>query len=59
MKQGGINFKRHMDVWSGKQEDYSNLKVFGYLAFGHIKYLYYRIHIDLRIIVPIIKFKVF
>ncbi|KAK2414734.1 secreted RxLR effector protein [Trifolium repens] len=33
----GINLKTPMEVWSGRPSDYSNLKIFGCLAFAHIK----------------------
>jgi len=33
----GIDFKTPMEVWSGKPADYSSLKVFGALAYAHIK----------------------
>ncbi|CAJ2668093.1 unnamed protein product [Trifolium pratense] len=33
----GIDLKTPMEVWSGKPADYSNLKIFGALAFAHIK----------------------
>jgi len=32
-----IGFKTPMEVWSGKPTDYSSLKVFGALAYAHIK----------------------
>ncbi|CAJ2646442.1 unnamed protein product [Trifolium pratense] len=33
----GIDLKTPMEVWSGKPADYSNLKIFGALAFAHVK----------------------
>ncbi|KAK2454519.1 hypothetical protein QL285_002067 [Trifolium repens] len=33
----GIDLKTPMEVWSGRPADYSNLKVFGALAFAHVK----------------------
>ncbi|KAK2414224.1 cysteine-rich RECEPTOR kinase [Trifolium repens] len=33
----GIDLKTPMEVWSGRPCDYSNLKIFGCLAFAHIK----------------------
>ena len=33
----GIGLKTPMEMWNGKPADYSNLKVFGSLAFAHIK----------------------
>jgi len=33
----GIDFKTPMEVWSGKSAYYSSLKVFGALAYAHIK----------------------
>ena len=32
-----IDLKTHMEVWSGRPIDYSNLKVFRALAFAHVK----------------------
>jgi len=32
-----IDFKTPMEVWSGKPANYSSLKVFGALAYAHIK----------------------
>ena len=32
-----IDLKTPMEVWSGIPADYSNLKVFGTLAFAHVK----------------------
>jgi len=32
-----LGFKTPMELWSGKPADYSNLRVFGALAFAHIK----------------------
>ena len=34
----GIDLKTSMEVWSGIPADYSNLKVFGALAFAHVKH---------------------
>ncbi|CAJ2674023.1 unnamed protein product [Trifolium pratense] len=33
----GIDLKTPMEVWSGKPADYSNFKIFGALAFAHVK----------------------
>ncbi|MCI50054.1 retrovirus-related Pol polyprotein from transposon TNT 1-94, partial [Trifolium medium] len=33
----GIDLKTPIKVWSGRPADYSNLKVFGSLAFAHVK----------------------
>ena len=32
-----IDFKTPMELWSGKPADYSNLRVFGALAYAHVK----------------------
>lgn len=32
-----IGFNTPMEMWSGKAADYSNLKIFGCLAYAHIK----------------------
>ena len=32
-----IDLKTPMEVWSGRPTDYSNLKVFGALAFSHVR----------------------
>ena len=32
-----LNFKTPMEAWSGEPPDYSGLKVFGSLAFAHVK----------------------
>ena len=32
-----LNFKTPMEAWSGEPPDYSRLKVFGSLAFAHVK----------------------
>ena len=33
----GINFKTPYELWSGKPADYSHLRIFGYLAYAHVK----------------------
>jgi len=33
----GIDLNTPMEVWSGRPADYSNLKVFGALAFANVK----------------------
>ncbi|KAK2447548.1 secreted RxLR effector protein [Trifolium repens] len=33
----GIDLKTPMEVWSGRPADYSNLKVFGALAYAHVR----------------------
>ena len=32
----GINFRTPIELWSSKPADYSNLRVFGCLAYAHI-----------------------
>ncbi|WJX42094.1 hypothetical protein P8452_29365 [Trifolium repens] len=34
----GIDLKTPMEVWSGRPADYSNLKVFGALAYAHVRH---------------------